>query len=81
MSYKLNHNLICLDPGSLSKDLGTNLKLLIDRNAQFHWTLLLGPFSKVALSMIFITRIRLKFSLFYKELDLDADAHFHLSGG
>jgi hypothetical protein len=31
--------------------------------------------------MIFITRIRLKFSLFYKELDLDADAHFHLSGG
>ncbi len=48
MSCKLNHNLICLGP--LSKDLGTNLKLLTKRNAQYHWTLLLGPLSKVALT-------------------------------
>jgi hypothetical protein len=51
MPCRLNHNLICLGLGLLSKGLGTNLKLLANRNAQFHWTLLLGPLSKVALSV------------------------------
>jgi hypothetical protein len=32
-SCKLNHNLICLSPRPLSKGLGTNLKLLTNRNA------------------------------------------------
>jgi hypothetical protein len=34
--------------GPSSKGLGTNLKFLTNRNAQFHWTLFLGPLSKVA---------------------------------
>jgi hypothetical protein len=34
----------------LFKGLGINLKFLTNRNDQFHWTLLLGPLSKVALS-------------------------------
>jgi hypothetical protein len=51
MPCKLNHNLICLGLEFLSEGLGTNLKLLTNRNAQFHWTLLLGPLSKVALSV------------------------------
>ncbi len=46
MPFRLNHNLIC--PGPLSKGLGTNLKLLTNKNAQFHWSLHLGPLSKVA---------------------------------
>ncbi len=46
---KLNHNLICLCPGPLSKGLETNLKLLTNKNTQFHWTLLLGALYKVAL--------------------------------
>jgi hypothetical protein len=50
MSCKLNHNLICFDPQSLSKSLGTDLKLLTNKNVQFHWTLLLGPSSKMALN-------------------------------
>jgi len=47
--FKLNHNLICLCPGVLSKYLWTNLKLLTNKNTQFHWTLLLGGLYKVAL--------------------------------
>jgi hypothetical protein len=49
MSYRLNHNLICLGPGPSSICLKINSKLLTNRNAWFHWTLLLGPLSKVAL--------------------------------
>jgi hypothetical protein len=52
MPCKLNHNLICLNLVSLSKGLGTNLKFLTNRNAQFHWTLFLGPLSKVGLSLV-----------------------------
>jgi hypothetical protein len=51
MPCKLNQNLICLYPEPLSKGLETNLKLLMNKNARFHWTLLLGPLSKVALSL------------------------------
>ncbi len=51
MLCKVNQNLICLDPEPLSKGLDTNVKLLTNRNARFHWTLLLGPLSKVALSL------------------------------
>jgi hypothetical protein len=60
MPCKLNHNLICLGPESLSKSLGTNLKLLTNKNTRFHWTLLFGPLSKVALmfSILFICEIR-----------------------
>jgi hypothetical protein len=54
MSCILNHNLICLSPGPLSKGLGTNLKLLTNRNAQFHWTLLFGPLTEVALSEMMV---------------------------
>jgi len=43
MSCRLNHNLICLGLEPLFKGLRTNL------NAQFHWTLLLGPLFKMAL--------------------------------
>jgi hypothetical protein len=50
MSCKLNHNLICLGFGHLSKGLGTNLKFVTNKNVQFHWPLLLGPLSKVALN-------------------------------
>jgi hypothetical protein len=49
MPCRLNHNSICLGPRSLSKVLGTNLKLLTNKNAWFHWALILGPLSKVAL--------------------------------
>jgi hypothetical protein len=52
MPCKLNHNLICLHPGPLSKNLGTNLKFLTNKNAWFHWTLLHGPLSKVTLIML-----------------------------
>jgi hypothetical protein len=52
MPCKLNHNLICLDLIPLSKGLGINLKLLTDKNVQFHWTLLRGPLSKKGLSII-----------------------------
>jgi hypothetical protein len=52
MSCKLNHNLICLDHGPSSKDLGTNLELLTNRNPQFHWTTLFEPLSKVALNVM-----------------------------
>jgi NADH:ubiquinone oxidoreductase subunit 5 (subunit L)/multisubunit Na+/H+ antiporter MnhA subunit len=48
--HKLNRNLICLDPRPLSKGLGTNFKLLTNRNAQFHWMLLFGCLSKLALN-------------------------------
>jgi hypothetical protein len=48
-----NHNLICHGLGPSSRGLGTNLKLLMNSNAQFHWTLLLGPLSKVALTYIY----------------------------
>jgi hypothetical protein len=46
------HNLICHGLGPSSIGLGTNLKLLTNRNARFHWTLLLGPLSKVVLTCI-----------------------------
>jgi hypothetical protein len=49
---KLNLNLICLGHVLLSKGLGTKLKLLTNRNDQFHWTLLLVPLSKVGLSKV-----------------------------
>jgi hypothetical protein len=49
MPYTLNHNLICLGLRPSSKGLGTNLKLLINKNAQFHWTLLLRPLFKMTL--------------------------------
>jgi hypothetical protein len=52
MPCKLNHNLICLSLGPLFKGLETNLKLLTNSNAQFHWTLLFGPLSKVAFSIV-----------------------------
>jgi hypothetical protein len=51
MSFKLNHNFICLRLGPLSKSLGTNLKFFTNRNVWFHWTLLLQPLSKVALKL------------------------------
>jgi hypothetical protein len=51
MSCKLNHNLICLGPRPSSKVLGTNLKLLTNRNAWFHKTLLLAALSKVTLRL------------------------------
>jgi hypothetical protein len=46
MQCGLNHNLICFGLEPLSKGLRTNLKFLTNRNAWFHWTLLLGPLSK-----------------------------------
>jgi hypothetical protein len=49
MPCRLNHNLIDLGLGPLFKGLRTNLKLLTNSNAQFPWTLLLGPLFKVAL--------------------------------
>jgi hypothetical protein len=54
MPCKLNHNLICLGLGSLSIGFETNLKLLTNRNVQFHWTLLLEPLSKVPLRYQYI---------------------------
>jgi hypothetical protein len=51
MPCKLNHNLICLGLGPSSKGLATNLKLLTNRNVQFHWALLLGPLPRFALTM------------------------------
>ncbi len=53
MPCKLNNNLICLCPESLFKGLGTNLKLLTNRNVRFHLTLLLGALSKVVIRIIF----------------------------
>jgi hypothetical protein len=50
---KLNHNLICFGLGVLLKSLETGSKLLTNRNAQFHWTLLLEPLFNVALKLIF----------------------------
>jgi hypothetical protein len=52
MPCRLNHNFICLGPRPLSKNLGTNLKLLTNRNVQFQWTLLLEPSSKVGINMV-----------------------------
>ncbi len=67
MPCKLNQNLICLDPEPLCKGVETNLKLLTNRNAWFHWTLLLGVLSKVALSLHVLcqTWFSLFFSQFY----------------
>jgi hypothetical protein len=48
---KLNHNMICLGFGLLSKGLGTNSKLLTNRNVQFHWNPPIGPLSQMALNM------------------------------
>jgi hypothetical protein len=53
MPCKLNHNIICLGPKSLFKCLGTNLKLLTNRNVRFHLTLLLGALFKVVIKIIF----------------------------
>jgi hypothetical protein len=52
MPCKLNHNLICFDLEPSSKGIGTNLKLWTNRNAQFHWTLLLGPLVKLTLGWL-----------------------------
>jgi hypothetical protein len=52
MSCKVNLNLICLGPRSLSKDFGTNLKLFLNKTAWFHCTLLVGALSNVALSFM-----------------------------
>jgi hypothetical protein len=62
LSFKQIHNLNCLDHRPLSKDLGTNLKLLINKTAWFHCTLLLGPLSEVALSFMvwFLFQFKLK---------------------
>jgi hypothetical protein len=47
MPCRQSHNLICLGLGPHLKALRPILKLLFNRNAQFHWTLLFRPFSKV----------------------------------
>jgi hypothetical protein len=48
MTYKLNHNLMCLGHVPLSKGLETNLKLLTNKKDQFHWTLVSsGPKTSV----------------------------------
>ncbi len=49
---KINHDFNCLGPGPLSKSLRTKLKLLINRNASYHRTLLLKPLSKVGLNIL-----------------------------
>jgi hypothetical protein len=51
MSCRLNHNLIRFGLGPLSKCLGTNLKLSTNKNVWVHWTLLLGPLSKMVLNI------------------------------
>ncbi len=40
--------MIRLDLGPSSKGFGTNLKFLTNRNDRSHWTLFLGPLTKVA---------------------------------
>jgi hypothetical protein len=60
MPYRLNQYLICLGLGSLSKGLGTNLKFLTNKIVQFHWTPLLGPLSKVALSVWLIDQMTIQ---------------------
>ncbi len=65
MPCKLNQNLICLYPEPMSKVLETNLKLLTNRNAQFHWTLLLGSLSKMTLSLHVLSQTL--FSLFFSQ--------------
>jgi len=50
MPCKLNHNLICLGPGPSFKRPWDQFKPLTNKNARFHWILLFGPLSKVALS-------------------------------
>jgi len=67
MSCKLNHNLIYLGHEPLSKSLGTNLKLLTNKNVRFHWTILVGPLSKVALN-VKKTRILLDFTIIMHNL-------------
>jgi hypothetical protein len=64
---KLNHNMICLGSGLLSKGLGTNSKLLTNRNVQFHWNPPIGPLSQMALSMkqIIITNHHKKKSMIF----------------
>jgi hypothetical protein len=57
MPCRPKKNLICLDPGLSSKGLGTNLKLFTRKNAWLHWTLLLGPLSKVALILSFLQNL------------------------
>jgi hypothetical protein len=59
MPWRQNHNLICHGLGPSSTGFGTNLKLLTNSNARFHWTLLLGPLSKVALNYIYRRKISL----------------------
>jgi hypothetical protein len=51
MPRTLNHNLICVGPGSLFKGLGTNLKFLNNRTTWFHWTPLLGTLSTMAMNI------------------------------
>ncbi len=77
MPCTLNHNLICLGLGPLSKGLGTNLKFLTNRNAQFHWTLLLGPLSKVALRLISV--INYLCLVHYKKMYYDIMWHIYLN--
>jgi hypothetical protein len=63
MPCTLNHNMICLGLGPLSKGFKTNLKFLTNSNTQFHWTLPLGPLFKVAFSIPFSNPINMKFTL------------------
>jgi hypothetical protein len=72
MSCRINHNLICLGFGPSSKGLGVILKFLTNRNVQFHWTLLLGPLSKVALNGQGY-KFRSKFSTFLKLGEMTED--------
>jgi hypothetical protein len=50
--------LICLGPGLSSKGLGTNLILFTCKNTWLHWTFLLWPFSKVALILSFLQKLK-----------------------
>ncbi len=50
-------NLPLFDLGPLSKGLGTNLKLSTNKIAWIHWSLDLGPSSKVALSLGYLKAI------------------------
>ncbi len=64
MPCKQNHNLICLCHGPLFKGLGTNLKLLTTRNVQFHWTLVPGPLSTMALLLFYFSQISFSIGFF-----------------
>jgi hypothetical protein len=46
-------NLLLFGLGPSSKGLGTTLKLYANKIASLHWSLDLGPLSKVALSQVY----------------------------